>query len=58
MQGILKDWAADLAARPLEVKKSVDGRAATKACQQAADTLKGFFKLCSKRVEYAVTVVI
>ena len=50
LQGILKDWAAELAARPLDVKKSADGRAATKACQQAADTLKGFFKLCSKRV--------
>ena len=53
----MKDWAADLAARPLDVKKSVDGRAATKACQQAVDTLKGFFKLCSKRVYHAVTVI-
>ena len=49
-QGILKEWADELAARTLEEKKSVEGRAATKSCQQAADTLKGFFKLCSKRV--------
>ena len=49
-QGILKEWADELAARTLEEKKSVEGRAATKACQQVADTLKGFFKLCSKRV--------
>ena len=49
-QGILKEWADELAARTLEEKKSVEGRAATKLCQQAADTLKGFFKLCSKRV--------
>ena len=49
-QGLLKEWADDLASRPLDVKKSVEGRAATKACQQTADTLKGFFKLCTKRV--------
>lgn len=46
----MKEWADELAARTLEEKKSVEGRAATKACQQVADTLKGFFKLCSKRV--------
>ncbi|KAK8821160.1 hypothetical protein WA538_005789 [Blastocystis sp. DL] len=48
-KGLLKEWADDLASRPLDVKKSVEGRAATKACQQTADTLKGFFKLCTKR---------
>lgn len=50
MKSLLKEWADDLAARPVEEKKSPEGRAATKSCQQAADTLKGFFKLCSKRV--------
>lgn len=49
-QGLLRSWADDLAARPLEEKKSPEGREATKMCQQAADTLKGFFKLCTKRV--------
>ena len=50
LQGLLKEWADDLAARPLEEKKSPEGREATKQCQQVADTLKGFFKLCTKRV--------
>ncbi|CBK20944.2 uncharacterized protein [Blastocystis hominis] len=48
-KGLLKEWADDLAARPLEEKKSPEGREATKQCQQVADTLKGFFKLCTKR---------
>ncbi|KAK8818932.1 hypothetical protein WA577_003042, partial [Blastocystis sp. JDR] len=48
-KGLLKEWADDLAARPVEEKKSEEGRAATKLCQQVADTLKGFFKLCTKR---------
>ena len=49
-QGLLKEWADDLASRSIEEKKSPEGKEATKSCQQAADTLKGFFKLCSKRV--------
>lgn len=49
LKGLLEDWEAQLAARPLDVKMSTAGKTASAIQVQSADYLKPLFKSLRKR---------
>lgn len=49
-QTLLREWAHDLEERPEHVKRSVQGKVATKTQKQCKDYMKPFFKLCERKV--------
>jgi len=53
---MLKEWAAALAGRPDEVKRSVRGKIATKTQKQCKDYMRPFFKMC-KRKKIAAEII-
>ena len=48
-RGILKEWAAELDARPVDVSSTAVGTAALTAHQSAVEAMRPFFSLCRAR---------
>jgi pre-mRNA-splicing factor 18 len=48
-KGLLKQWEADLLARPEDVKRSLAGRNETKKVKQCKDYIRPLFQLCKRR---------
>lgn len=48
-KGLLKQWEADLQARPEDVKRSLAGRNETKKVKQCKDYIRPLFQLCKRR---------
>ena len=56
-QRMLREWQADLAARPEEVKNSAAGRNATKTQKQCKDYMRPFLKMCRAKVSVGFTCI-
>lgn len=48
-KGMLQSWERDLAARPDHVKRTAQGKIATKTMKQCKDYIRPLFKLCKQR---------
>ena len=48
-KSMLREWAADLAARPGTVKGTAKGKVATKTQKQCKDYMRPFFKMCKAK---------
>jgi pre-mRNA-splicing factor 18 len=48
-KGMLRRWEQDLADRPDQIKRTAQGKMATKTMKQCKDYIRPLFKLCKKR---------